>query len=311
MPCPPPSPNLEEPKFFTSSSLSYSTSPQQLLSSAQEQRPLRRWVKMLQKTIKLNFCWYCKISGDRRWTGLGIKDSFVFCGSFFSQHIFDWLLFYFYINVCIWFMVNFAKELSHTKRNINLGGEHSNSRVQQPLQGFSGLSCLSHRLRAWGDPCDGDGQSDLALMACGSVTQDKELTSRPSGLLSAWLHVWRWAGTSCAQWREDQLLWEGLPWCLHWSINYKPWQGVSQRTCLWASMDLWTSPGLHARGPRRPSHRRGEPIKLFFKSSNTFLQVTSRTACEELCLLETAFPCASAEYFQTDQECRLSRESRR
>merc|ERR1719331_3417939 len=32
---------------------------------------------------------------------------------------------------------------------------------------------------------------------------------------------------------------------------------------------------------------------------------------EELCLLETAFPCASAEYFQTDQECRLSRESRR
>jgi hypothetical protein len=40
-------------------------------------------------------------------------------------------------------------------------------------------------------------------------------------------------------------------------------------------------------------------------------EVTSRTACEELCLLETAFPCASAEYFQTDQECRLSRESRR
>ena len=54
-----------------------------------------------------------------------------------------------------------------------------------------------------------------------------------------------------------------------------------------------------------------EPIKLFFKSSNTFPQVTSRTACEELCLLETAFPCASAEYFQADQECRLSRESRR
>jgi len=40
-------------------------------------------------------------------------------------------------------------------------------------------------------------------------------------------------------------------------------------------------------------------------------EVTSRTACEELCLLETAFPCASAEYFQSDQECRLSRESRR
>ena len=39
--------------------------------------------------------------------------------------------------------------------------------------------------------------------------------------------------------------------------------------------------------------------------------MTSRTACEELCLLETAFPCASAEYFQSDQECRLSRESRR
>ena len=40
-------------------------------------------------------------------------------------------------------------------------------------------------------------------------------------------------------------------------------------------------------------------------------EVASRTACMELCLLETSFPCASAEFLQEEQMCRLSRESRR
>ena len=39
--------------------------------------------------------------------------------------------------------------------------------------------------------------------------------------------------------------------------------------------------------------------------------VTSRRECEELCLIETEFPCASAEYFYNQLECRLSRETRR
>ena len=32
---------------------------------------------------------------------------------------------------------------------------------------------------------------------------------------------------------------------------------------------------------------------------------------QELCLIETSFPCASAEYSYGSRECRLSRESRR
>ena len=39
--------------------------------------------------------------------------------------------------------------------------------------------------------------------------------------------------------------------------------------------------------------------------------VTSRRECEELCLIETEFACGSAEYFYSQLECRLSRETRR
>ena len=39
--------------------------------------------------------------------------------------------------------------------------------------------------------------------------------------------------------------------------------------------------------------------------------VESRTGCEELCLLELEFTCASAEYFYDLAECRLSRQTRR
>ena len=39
--------------------------------------------------------------------------------------------------------------------------------------------------------------------------------------------------------------------------------------------------------------------------------VVSRTQCEELCLLEVEFTCASAEYFYDSAECRLSRNTRR
>ena len=39
--------------------------------------------------------------------------------------------------------------------------------------------------------------------------------------------------------------------------------------------------------------------------------VTTRVACQELCLLETEFTCLSAEYVYNRQECRLSRDSRR
>ena len=39
--------------------------------------------------------------------------------------------------------------------------------------------------------------------------------------------------------------------------------------------------------------------------------VAGRLDCEELCLIETEFPCASAEYDYSSAECRLSRHSRR
>ena len=39
--------------------------------------------------------------------------------------------------------------------------------------------------------------------------------------------------------------------------------------------------------------------------------VLSRASCEELCLLELEFSCASAEYFYSSSECRLSRHTRR
>ena len=39
--------------------------------------------------------------------------------------------------------------------------------------------------------------------------------------------------------------------------------------------------------------------------------VASRAQCEELCLLELEFSCASAEYFYDLAECRLSRQTRR
>ena len=39
--------------------------------------------------------------------------------------------------------------------------------------------------------------------------------------------------------------------------------------------------------------------------------VVSRTQCQELCLLELEFSCASAEYFYDLAECRLSRQTRR
>ena len=39
--------------------------------------------------------------------------------------------------------------------------------------------------------------------------------------------------------------------------------------------------------------------------------VVSRTQCEELCLLELEFTCASAEYFYDLAECRLSSQTRR
>jgi len=39
--------------------------------------------------------------------------------------------------------------------------------------------------------------------------------------------------------------------------------------------------------------------------------VTSRQECEELCLIETEFACASAEYFYSQLECRLSKDTRR
>ena len=39
--------------------------------------------------------------------------------------------------------------------------------------------------------------------------------------------------------------------------------------------------------------------------------VASRLDCMELCLIETEFPCASAEYDYTTRECTLSRHSRR
>ena len=39
--------------------------------------------------------------------------------------------------------------------------------------------------------------------------------------------------------------------------------------------------------------------------------VSSRLQCEELCLLEREFSCASAEYFYSEEECRLSRDTRR
>ena len=40
-------------------------------------------------------------------------------------------------------------------------------------------------------------------------------------------------------------------------------------------------------------------------------EVNSRRECEELCLIETEFVCASAEYFYSKFECRLSKETRR
>ena len=39
--------------------------------------------------------------------------------------------------------------------------------------------------------------------------------------------------------------------------------------------------------------------------------VAGRLDCEELCLLETEFPCASAEFDYSLAECRLSRQTRR
>ena len=39
--------------------------------------------------------------------------------------------------------------------------------------------------------------------------------------------------------------------------------------------------------------------------------MAGRLDCEELCLIETEFPCASAEYDYGSAECRLSRHSRR
>ena len=39
--------------------------------------------------------------------------------------------------------------------------------------------------------------------------------------------------------------------------------------------------------------------------------VASRLDCMELCLIETEFPCASAEYDYASRECTLSRHSRR
>ena len=39
--------------------------------------------------------------------------------------------------------------------------------------------------------------------------------------------------------------------------------------------------------------------------------VAGRVDCEELCLIETDFPCASAEYDYSSAECRLSQHSRR
>ena len=39
--------------------------------------------------------------------------------------------------------------------------------------------------------------------------------------------------------------------------------------------------------------------------------VTTRRECEELCLIETEFACGSAEFFYSELECRLSRETRR